>query len=98
MKFTRCLFTFSLSLSLQLNIRAVNDAPVLSYVSGGSVEIYSYIEDDPAINIGENIILEDVDSPITSVSLYLTSEYIYASISMQSGNLMLKYPSTNSSL
>ena len=58
---------------MQLNIKAVNDPPVLSYESGGSVEMYSYIEDDPAINIGQNIILEDVDSPITSVSLYLTS-------------------------
>lgn len=77
---------------------AVNDAPVLSYESGGSVEIYSYIEDDPAINIGQNIILEDIDSTITSVSLYLTSEYIYASINMQCGNLILRYLSTNSSL
>lgn len=59
---------------MQLNIRAVNNAPVLSYVSGESVEMYSYIEDDPAINVGQNIMLEDVDSSIASASLYLTSE------------------------
>ena len=62
---------------MQLNIRAVNDPPVLLYESGRSVEMYS---DKPAANIGQNIILEDIDSPITSVSLYLTSEYVYVSI------------------
>ena len=66
--------------SLQLTIIQVKDAPMLSYTSGGTLETYSYIEDDPAINIGQNMQLTDVDSQIMSLSLYLTSEYNYTYI------------------
>ena len=61
----------------QLTIVPVNDVPILSLISGVSHELYSYTEDDPAINIGRNITLGDVDSSILFVSLNLTSEYVH---------------------
>ena len=39
-----------------------------------TVENYTYVEDDPAINIGQNIRLTDVDSQIISCSIYMTSK------------------------
>jgi hypothetical protein len=65
--------TTSTTSYLKLVINPVNDAPIISFGSGGSQEIYSYIEDDPAISIGRNITLADIDSPIMSVTLYLTN-------------------------
>ena len=62
--------------SLQLVIVPVNDAPLLSFLTGGSQELYSYNEDDPAISIGLNLTLMDIDSPIESVSLLITSEVL----------------------
>jgi cysteine-rich repeat protein len=59
--------------TLMLEIVPVNDAPSLSFLGGGNTEQYSYTEDDPAINIGVNLTLTDVDDiSIQSVSLYLT--------------------------
>ena len=63
------------SISLQLEIVPVNDAPSLSFLGGGNTEQYSYTEDDPAINIGANLTLTDVDDiSIQSVALYLTGK------------------------
>ena len=63
------------SISLQLEIVPVNDAPSLSFLGGGIQEQYSYTEDDPAINIGANLTLTDIDDiSIQSVSLYLTGK------------------------
>ena len=38
------------------------------------MDTYSYTEDDPAISVGQNIQLMDIDSLIMSASLSLTSE------------------------
>ena len=63
----------------QLEIVLVNDAPILSFLSGGSEEEYYYTEDDPPINIGANLTLSDIDSDIQSVSLYLPGKAVHLS-------------------
>ena len=84
---------------LQLAIAPINDAPILSYQSDGSQEMYSYIEDDPVIKIGRNITLADIDSPIMSVSLSLTSEDIHDKYSdtckRQDKDLKIKFQGSN---
>jgi hypothetical protein len=59
--------------NLTLNIIPVNDAPLLSFLSGSVAERFSYTEDDPEVNIGQNLTLVDIDSSIQSVSLSLTN-------------------------
>ena len=67
---------------LTLNIIPVNDPPILLFVSdddqraspdpvqlGLITAVFEYIEDDPAINIGADVYLRDVDSNITSATI-----------------------------
>lgn len=68
----------------QLTFVPVNDAPILLYVTnesarssptpvltGETVQSFSYTEDDPAINIGQDIYLRDVDGNIMSATIRL---------------------------
>ena len=68
----------------QLTFVPVNDAPILLYVTnesarssptpvltGDTVQSFSYIEDDPAINIGQDIYLRDIDGNIMSATIRL---------------------------
>ena len=68
----------------QLTFIAVNDAPILLYVTnesarsspapvltGETVQSFRYTEDDPAINVGRNIYLRDVDGDIMSATIRL---------------------------
>lgn len=68
----------------QLTFVPVNDAPILLYVTnesarssptpvltGETVQSFSYIEDDPAINIGQDIYLRDIDGNIMSATIRL---------------------------
>lgn len=72
-------------LPLQLTFAPVNDAPILLYVTNESarssptpvltsetVQSFSYTEDDPAINIAQDIYLRDVDGNIMSATVHLT--------------------------
>ena len=68
----------------QLTFVPVNDAPILLYVTNElarssptpvltdeTVQLFSYIEDDPAINIGQDIYLRDIDGNIMSATIRL---------------------------
>ena len=69
----------------QLTIVPVNDAPILFFVAnetirrlpapilvGDTVQSFNYTEDDPAINIGQDIYLRDVDGDIMSATVHLS--------------------------
>ncbi len=56
----------------QLTIIPVNDAPVLQYASNQAVANFSYTEDDPPINFGLDILIDDVDSNIISATIQLS--------------------------
>ena len=71
--------------TLQLTIIPVNDAPILSFVSDPAVRSnpnpiqsgvtqmsFSYTEDDPPLNFGQDIYLRDVDGNISFAILNLT--------------------------
>ena len=69
----------------QLTIVPVNDGPILFFVAdetirtspapileGETVQSFNYTEDDPAINIGQDIYLRDVDGDIMSATVRLS--------------------------
>ena len=73
--------------TLELTIIAVNDAPILLFVSDPAVResptpvlsgttqmSFTYTEDDPPLNFGRDIYLRDVDSNISLAVLNLTSK------------------------
>ena len=73
--------------TLELTIIPVNDAPILLFVSDpavregptpvllGTIQMsFTYTEDDPPLNFGQDIYLRDVDSNISLAVLNLTSK------------------------
>lgn len=78
---------------LEITIVPVNDPPVLLFVTDSSLRAnidpvltaetemsFEYIEDDPALNFGQDIYLRDVDGNVSLSTLTLTSELILSSI------------------